>query len=180
MFDQLFDHDVRRLINPCCVLQEEDPLEVPIQLSSKWKPVTVPGLPKVFTGGWVGFCGYDTVRYVYAGAPFTYHNLHAVPACMLQLFTGCVHGSCLHKLCFHLPIISPLVPCAGKLPFSSAPPDDRSLPEMHLGLYENVIVFDQATKLAYVVCWVQTDKYPTLELAYLAGVEKLTFCKTLL
>ncbi len=57
----------------------------------------------------------------------------------------------------------------GKLPFSSAPPDDRNLPDMHLGLYENVIVFDQATKLAYVVCWVHTDKYPTLELAYLAG-----------
>lgn len=42
-------------------------MEVPIQLSADWKPVPVPGLPNVFTGGWVGFCGYDTVRYVYAG-----------------------------------------------------------------------------------------------------------------
>ena len=27
----------------------------------------VEGMPNVFTGGWVGYCGYDTVRYVYSG-----------------------------------------------------------------------------------------------------------------
>ena len=35
-------------------------------LSKEWKPASVEGLPNVFTGGWVGYCGYDTVRYVYA------------------------------------------------------------------------------------------------------------------
>ena len=41
-----------------------------------------------------------------------------------------------------------------KLPFGSAPSDDRVLPDIHLGLYTEVVVFDHATKLAYVVTWV--------------------------
>lgn len=40
-------------------------MEVPVQLSRNWKPAQVEGLPEVFTGGWVGYAGYDTVRYVY-------------------------------------------------------------------------------------------------------------------
>jgi anthranilate synthase component 1 len=51
----------------------------------------------VFTGGWVGYAGYDTVRYVYSS----------------------------------------------KLPFESAPEDDRQLPDIHLALYNDVMVFDQ-------------------------------------
>jgi anthranilate synthase component 1 len=47
------------------VSEEEDPMEVPVQLSRNWKPAKVEGLPEVFTGGWVGYAGYDTVRYVY-------------------------------------------------------------------------------------------------------------------
>jgi anthranilate synthase component I len=50
------------------VTQEADPLGAAIEISRKWKPVVSDGLPEVFTGGWVGYCGYDTVRYVYAGA----------------------------------------------------------------------------------------------------------------
>lgn len=43
-----------------------------------------------------------------------------------------------------------------KLPFSSAPTDDRNLPDVHLGLYDDVIVFDHVNKvdslnLKYVV-----------------------------
>lgn len=34
-----------------------------------------------------------------------------------------------------------------KLPFSSAPDDDRNLPDVHLGLYDNVIVFDHVEKV---------------------------------
>jgi anthranilate synthase component 1 len=34
-----------------------------------------------------------------------------------------------------------------KLPFSSAPPDDRNLPDVHLGLYDDVIVFDHVEKV---------------------------------
>ncbi|KAA0041145.1 anthranilate synthase alpha subunit 2 [Cucumis melo var. makuwa] len=33
-----------------------------------------------------------------------------------------------------------------KLPFSSAPTDDRNLPDVHLGLYDDVIVFDHVNK----------------------------------
>jgi anthranilate synthase component 1 len=34
-----------------------------------------------------------------------------------------------------------------KLPFPGAPPDDRNLPDVHLGLYDNVIVFDHVEKV---------------------------------
>lgn len=47
------------------VSTEDDPMEVPVQLSRNWRPAAVEGLPAVFTGGWVGYAGYDTVRYVY-------------------------------------------------------------------------------------------------------------------
>ena len=33
-------------------------------------------------------------------------------------------------------------------------PDDRRLPDMHLALYYDVVVFDQATKIAYPIAWV--------------------------
>jgi hypothetical protein len=32
---------------------------------------------------------------------------------------------------------------AGKLPFESAPADDRGLPDMHLARYNDVVLFDQ-------------------------------------
>jgi anthranilate synthase component 1 len=47
------------------VSTESDPMEVPVQLSRNWRPAVVDGVPAVFTGGWVGYAGYDTVRYVY-------------------------------------------------------------------------------------------------------------------
>lgn len=34
-----------------------------------------------------------------------------------------------------------------KLPFSLAPEDDRNLPDIHLGLYDDVIVFDHVDKV---------------------------------
>ena len=54
---------------------EDDPLSVPVQISRGWDAAEVADLPAVFTGGWVGFTGYDTVRYTYpkkiafSGAP---------------------------------------------------------------------------------------------------------------
>ena len=62
---------------------------------------------------------------------------------------------------------------AGKLPFSHAPTDDRELPDMHMALYNTVIVFDQATKLAYVITWVHLDRHASLEEAYQHGQEQL-------
>jgi anthranilate synthase component 1 len=34
-----------------------------------------------------------------------------------------------------------------KLPFSGAPEDDRGLPDIHLGLYNDVVVFDHVSKV---------------------------------
>ncbi len=42
-------------------------MQVPQQISEAWRPYADPQLPAVFTGGWVGYCGYDTVRYGYSG-----------------------------------------------------------------------------------------------------------------
>ena len=39
-----------------------------------------------------------------------------------------------------------------KLPFSKAPEDDRNLPDIHLGLYNDVVVFDHVEKV-----WVITE-----------------------
>ncbi|CAL0334882.1 unnamed protein product [Lupinus luteus] len=61
-----------------------------------------------------------------------------------------------------------------KLPFSTAPKDDRNLPDIHLGLYDNVIVFDHVEKKAYVILWVQVDRYSSPENAYKNGKERLT------
>ncbi|KAI4373408.1 hypothetical protein MLD38_011535 [Melastoma candidum] len=60
-----------------------------------------------------------------------------------------------------------------KLPFSSAPMDDRNLPDVHLGLYDDVIVFDHVEKKAYVIHWVRLDQYSTVEEAYDDGMNRL-------
>ncbi|XP_051120650.1 anthranilate synthase alpha subunit 2, chloroplastic-like [Andrographis paniculata] len=60
-----------------------------------------------------------------------------------------------------------------KLPFSSAPKDDRNLPDVHLGLYDDVIVFDNVEKKAYVIHWVRLDRFKTVEEAYDDGMNRL-------
>lgn len=50
---------------------------------------------------------------------------------------------------------------AGKIPFEAAPEDDRHLPDLHLALYNDVVVFDQATKIIYVISWVHLDDATT-------------------
>ncbi|KAH9609742.1 hypothetical protein KSS87_012732 [Heliosperma pusillum] len=60
-----------------------------------------------------------------------------------------------------------------KLPFSSAPHDDRNLPDVHLGLYDDVIVFDNVEKKAYVIHWVRMDHYSSTEAAYKDGMKRL-------
>ena len=44
---------------------------------------------------------------------------------------------------------------------------------MHMALYNTVIVFDQATKLAYVITWVHLDRHSSLEEAYQHGQRQL-------
>ncbi|KAK6927079.1 Anthranilate synthase component I, N-terminal [Dillenia turbinata] len=60
-----------------------------------------------------------------------------------------------------------------KLPFSGAPEDDRNLPDVHLGLYDDVIVFDHVEKKGYVIHWVRLDQYSSAEEALRDGMEKL-------
>ncbi|KAK1320701.1 hypothetical protein QJS10_CPA03g01886 [Acorus calamus] len=60
-----------------------------------------------------------------------------------------------------------------KIPFSNAPVDDRNLPDVHLGLYDDVIVFDHVEKKAHVIHWVRTDGYPSIEKAYEDGKNRL-------
>ncbi|OMO84292.1 Anthranilate synthase component I, PabB-like protein [Corchorus capsularis] len=60
-----------------------------------------------------------------------------------------------------------------KLPFSSAPLDDRSLPDVHLCLYDDVIVFDHVEKKAFVIHWVRLDQYSSVDEAYNDGMKRL-------
>ncbi|KAH7548391.1 hypothetical protein JRO89_XS14G0113400 [Xanthoceras sorbifolium] len=60
-----------------------------------------------------------------------------------------------------------------KLPFGKAPHDDRHLADIHLGLYDDVIVFDHVEKKAYVIHWVRLDQHSSIENAYKEGVKCL-------
>lgn len=117
-------------------LQCEDPWDLARSMSEELTPAvpsSLPGGAGVFSGGWVGYGGYDTMRY---NEP-------------------------------------------GKLPFSSAPKSDLGLPDLHLGLYRDVIVFDQVAKVVYIVHWadlqehVASDTSRAIDLAHAAGMAKL-------
>jgi anthranilate/para-aminobenzoate synthase component I len=84
-------------------------------------------VPGAFTGGWVGYTGYDTVRYTYPS----------------------------------------------KIPFNSAPEDDRDLLDMHLALYRDVVIFDNATKLIYLISWVDIKSELDSQALYAKGLEKV-------
>lgn len=59
------------------------------------------------------------------------------------------------------------------LPFSSAPPDDRNLPDMHFGLYRDLLIFDHVDKLLYLVVHVAVSEHESPEAAWDAGQEAL-------
>ena len=88
----------------------DDPLAVLRELARPHRPASAEalaplGLPAAFTGGFVGFASFDSVRYLEAA----------------------------------------------KLPFARAPHDDRALPDLHFGLYGDVVVFDHVTKTMHAV-----------------------------
>ncbi|KAG8488545.1 hypothetical protein CXB51_016272 [Gossypium anomalum] len=60
-----------------------------------------------------------------------------------------------------------------KLPFSSAPLDDRNLPDAHLGLYDDVIVFDHVEKKAFLIHWVRLDQFSSVDEAFNDGMKRL-------
>ncbi|EME31169.1 Anthranilate synthase alpha subunit 2, chloroplastic [Galdieria sulphuraria] len=60
-----------------------------------------------------------------------------------------------------------------KLPFSSAPKDDRNLPDICMGQYREVIAFDNVNKLVYVVVWEDWKEHKSLRDAYENAVSNL-------
>ncbi|KAL3698561.1 hypothetical protein R1sor_012637 [Riccia sorocarpa] len=56
-----------------------------------------------------------------------------------------------------------------KVPFSHAPPDDRGLPDIHLGLYKDVCIFDHVSKVVYAIHWAEVDKFDSAGSAYEHG-----------
>lgn len=102
----------------------EDPLQEIGKISLGWTLVERDDLP-AFTGGWVGFAGYDTVRYLEG-----------------------------QKL-------------------SSPPPDDRCLPDLHLGLYRQVVAFDHVQKTILAITHVTLNEHASVEVAYEAAQGQL-------
>ena len=109
--------------------QEDDPLSAPKRLIADWRvaPGNPAGALRRFTGGWVGYAGYDTVRYLEAE----------------------------------------------KLPFESAPADERGLPDLHFGLYRQVGVFDHVEKVLYAISHVVLSEHKSVDAAYDAGCAEL-------
>ncbi|PKA64893.1 Anthranilate synthase component I-2, chloroplastic [Apostasia shenzhenica] len=119
----IMHHEQRRISEEYA----EDPMKIPRRIMETWSPLLIDELPDVFSGGWVGYFSYDTIRYSEKQ----------------------------------------------KLPFSNAPKDDRKLPDVNLGLYNDVIVFDHVEKKAYVIHWVHLDQYSSIYEAYCNGKNRL-------
>ena len=159
------------------ITEEEDPLAVPMRLGAAWQAAPMEGLPGVFTGGWVGYCGYDTVRYVYPSAfPPESCGICLVSICCVLL---CCHAELLmHRrqerlTCYTCEDNLQWYTFAGKLTWEAAPPDLEQLPDMHLALYRDTVVFDLATKLAYCVVWLDMSEYSSTRAAFAAGRARL-------
>ncbi len=60
-----------------------------------------------------------------------------------------------------------------KLPFESAPPDDRGLPDLHFGLYRDVVVFDHVDKTMHLVVSARVDEFPSPDRAFASLVDRL-------
>ncbi|KAK6933027.1 Chorismate-utilizing enzyme, C-terminal, partial [Dillenia turbinata] len=60
-----------------------------------------------------------------------------------------------------------------KLPFTNAPLDDRNLADIHLGLYDDIIVFDHVEKKVHIIHWVRMNRFSSVESAYNDGMNRL-------
>jgi anthranilate synthase component 1 len=111
--------------------RSDNPLTIPARLTGRFAPAHDPRspLPDSFIGGWVGFAGYDAVRYLEPE----------------------------------------------KLPFSTAPRDDRHLPDLHFALYNRVVVFDHVDKIVHVIASVAIDETAArnLDATYEGGCEAI-------
>lgn len=106
---------------------EENPLHVPRRIAgSQVLGTPKEALPDCFTGGWVGYIGYDTARWLEPG----------------------------------------------KLGFDGAPADDRNLPDMHLSLYQDLVVFDHVSKTINLLVVVDPARHGSVEAAYTDASER--------
>jgi len=113
-------------------LESRDPLAVLRELAAPLRPASAKalgslGLPAAFTGGFVGFASFDSVRYLEPE----------------------------------------------KLSFEKAPRDDRGIPDLHFGLYQDIVVFDHVSKTMHAVVSSRIDDHPTPERAFDALVDRL-------
>jgi len=108
-------------------VESRDPLAVPRHLTGSWVPIRSGTVPQAFHGGWVGFVGFDAVRW--------------------------------------------LEPAA--LPFARAPRDDRGLPDLHLGLYRSVAVFDHALRVVDCVASEPIEMHASEAAARSAGNDSI-------
>lgn len=87
-------HDYRQDAPIVTTTQSDDPLDVARSFSKSWVVSdAVGGLPDAFTGGWIGYVGYDTVRYGESGKlPFDHAPAddRALPDLHLGLYRSCV------------------------------------------------------------------------------------------
>jgi len=60
-----------------------------------------------------------------------------------------------------------------KLPFASAPRDDRGIPDLHFGLYCDVVVFDHVSKVMHAIVSGRVDEFPSPERAFASLVDRL-------
>ncbi len=115
--------------------RSDDPLREMQRLIEPWSigpadyaaamPDARGGFPGAGAGGWVGYCGYDTVRYLEG------ESLPAPPA------------------------------------------DDRGLPDLHMQLYLDTVVFDHVQKLLLLITHVRSDRYADAQTAYAAATATL-------
>ena len=59
------------------------------------------------------------------------------------------------------------------LPLSAAPSDDRHLPDMHLGLYREIVVIDHVSKLLHVIVHVDVREHKSAEAAWEHGERRM-------
>ncbi|MSR40963.1 MAG: anthranilate synthase component I [Phycisphaerales bacterium] len=60
-----------------------------------------------------------------------------------------------------------------KLPFSNAPLDDRALPDLHFGLYREVVVFDHVTKTVHAIVSADVREHASADAAFAKLVSSL-------
>ena len=109
-----------------------DPLALLRELAAPYRPASSAALaalrlPAAFTGGFVGFASFDSVRYLEPE----------------------------------------------KLSFERAPRDDRGIPDVHFGLYQDVVVFDHVTKTMHAVVSARVDEFPSPDRAFRALIDRL-------